>query len=147
VAKSVSGPKTLDELLSSNISIRFDQDSLEFSMQNLVNEVNSTYPDLPFDFRIRILGDDLKLDGITRNQQIRDFAQTDEPLAEVLTALVMKANPVTTVVSPSETDQKLLWVVHADPEDPTRQMVFITTRQVAQDKYTLPAVFRADDDR
>jgi hypothetical protein len=54
----------------------------------------------------------------------------------------MKANPVTTVVSPSEPDQKLLWVIGPDPDDPTRESVLITTRQKADGTYTLPDEFR-----
>jgi hypothetical protein len=134
---------TLRELLKLPISLRFDQDSLEFAAQNIVAEAKSTYPNLPFDFRVRILGEDLKLDGITRNQQIRDFVQEDVPLEEVLTALVMKANPVTTVTSPMESDQKLLWVIGPDPEEPAMECVLITTRQVAQRNYAIPSVFGA----
>jgi tRNA/tmRNA/rRNA uracil-C5-methylase (TrmA/RlmC/RlmD family) len=54
------------------------------------------------------MGDDLKLDGITRNGQIRGFVQENKTVAEVLTSMVMKANPVTTVKVPNEKDQKLL---------------------------------------
>jgi len=138
---TVSGPQTIEDVLNAKISLNFAQDSLEFSMQNVVNEVTSTYK-LPFEFKIKILGDDLKLDGITRNQQVRDFRQDDKSVAEVLTALVMKANPVTTVKEPHEKDQKLLWVVAPDPEEASNRIVLITTRQVAEQKYTLPEVFR-----
>jgi hypothetical protein len=63
-------------------------------------------------------------------------------VGEILTALVMKANPITTVKDPSEKDQKLLWVVGPDPEDPTKTIVLITTRQKAEErKYNLPAPF------
>lgn len=136
-----AGPKTVEEVLKSKMSISFDQDSLEFSMRNVVTEVKSTYK-LPFEFAIKIMGDDLKLDGITRNGQIRDFKQEDKTVAEVLTAMVMKANPVTTVKVPNEKDQKLLWVVAPDPENPSNSIVLITTRQIADQKYTLPEVFR-----
>ncbi len=102
-----AGPKTVEEVLKSEMSISFDQDSLEFSMRNVVNEVKSIYK-LPFEFAIKIMGDDLKLDGITRNGQIRGFVQENKTVAEVLTSMVMKANPVTTVKVPNEKDQKLL---------------------------------------
>ena len=108
-------------------------------MRNIIQEAKELAPDV--DFRIKILGDDLKLDGITRNQQIRDFQQNDKTVAEILTALVMKENPITTVESPSEPDQKLLWVVGPDPAD-GKEAILITTRQVATEKYDIPQEFR-----
>ncbi len=143
VASGPPMPKTIEEVLESKISISFDQDSLEFSMQNVAAIVKEKYPKLPFDFEIKILGDDLKIDGITRNQQIRDFNQKDASVADVLVALVRKANPVTTVKDPSELDQKLVWVVGPDPADASRQIVLITTRQASENKsYTLPKPFQ-----
>ncbi len=98
----------------------------------------------PFEFAIKIIGDDLKIDGITRNQSIRDFKQENQTVADVLTALVRKANPVTTVKDPSETDQKLIWVIGPDPDDASKQIVLVTTRAAAATKkYTLPDVFVA----
>src|SRR5688500_6804476 len=82
-----SGPKNLDDLLKAKISIGFAQDSLEFSMQNIVTAVKGAYPDLPFEFQIKILGTDLEKDGITRNQEIRDFNHKDKPVNELLTAM------------------------------------------------------------
>ena len=49
--------------------------------------------DAPFEFAIKIIGDDLEADGITRNQSIRDFKQENQTVADILTALVRKANP------------------------------------------------------
>ena len=95
------------------------------------------------DFQIKNIGDDLKLDGITRNQSIRDFKQEGKSVAEILTALVRKANPVTTVKDPSEVDQKLLWVIAPDPDDVKKNIILITTRQMADNKkYTLPDVVK-----
>ena len=58
---------------------------------------------------------------------------------------MMRANPVTTVKSPSEQDQKLLWVVAPDPDDASRSVVLVTTRQVAARQYTLPSVFQSPE--
>ena len=100
-------------------------------------------PELPFPFEIKILGADLQLGGITQNQSIRDFEARDKTLAEILTAMVMKANPITTVKAPSEPDQKLIWVVGPDPSDASRNIILITTRDAAAKKnYTLPDVFK-----
>ena len=136
-----TGPKTNDDVLKLNMDMMFDQTSLEFSMRDLAADINETHKP-SFDFGIKIIGDDLKLDGITRNQQIRNFSQQGKTVGEILTALVMKANPVTTVKKPSETDQKLIWVVGPDPDNPSRKIVLITTRAAAETKkYTLPATF------
>lgn len=136
-------PKNIEEVLRSKISIAFAADSLEFAMQNVVSEVKAAHPGLPFEFAVKILGTDLEKDGITRNQQVRDFNHQDKSVADVLTAMVMKANPVTTVKTPDEPNQKLIWVVGPDPANNANMVVLITTRAAAeQKKYVLPEVFR-----
>jgi hypothetical protein len=98
----------------------------------------------PQELQIKIIGADLEKDGITRNQQVRDFKMDNKSFAEILTAVVMKANPVTTVKTPDEEDQKLIWVVGPDPDNPSKQMILITTRAAAATKkYTLPTAFQA----
>lgn len=136
--------KTIEEALALKTSFSFDSQSLEFAMRDLAEDVKTNLlKGSTVDFTIKIIGDDLKLDGITRNQSIRDFKQEGKTVAEVLTALVRKANPVTTVKDPSEPDQKLLWVVGPDPDDAKKQIILITTRQMADKKmYTLPDVFK-----
>jgi hypothetical protein len=142
-AAAPAGPKTIDEVLKTKMSISFAQDALDFAMTNIQNEVKSTYRNLPFEFKILIMGDDLKIDGITKNQSIRDFNMQDASVADILTAMVRKANPVTTVKDPSEKDQKLLWVVAPDPANASNRIVLITTRQAAENAmYTLPELFR-----
>jgi len=139
-----SGPKTIEEALALRTTYSFDQQSLEFAMRDLADDVKSNLKGSPLTFEIKILGDDLKLDGITRNQSIRDFKQENQTVADILTALVRKANPITTVKDPSEADQKLIWVIGPDPENPAREIVLITTRAAAAArKYKLPAPFVA----
>ena len=136
--------KTIEQALALKTSYSFDSQSLEFAMRDLAEDVRTNLlKGATVDFHIKIIGDDLKLDGITRNQSIRDFKQESKTVAEVLTALVRKANPVTTVKDPSEVDQKLLWVVGPDPDDAKKSIILITTRQMAEKKkYTLPDVFK-----
>jgi hypothetical protein len=143
--ETVPAVKTIEQALALKTSYSFDSQSLEFAMRDLAEDVRTNLlKGAPVDFQIKIIGDDLKLDGITRNQSIRDFKQEGKTVAEVLTALVRKANPVTTVKDPSEVDQKLLWVVGPDPQDPKKSIILITTRQMAEKKkYTLPDVFKA----
>jgi len=143
-APAATGPKTIAEALQWKTSYSFDQQSLEFAMRDLAEDVKGNLKNAPFEFAIKIIGDDLKIDGITRNQSIRDFKQENQTVAEILTALVRKANPVTTVKDPSEKDQKLIWVIGPDPDNPGQQIVLITTRAAAiAKKYTLPAPFVA----
>lgn len=135
---------TVDDILANyKTTVAFEAQSLELALLDIAKDVNEALKGLPFEFKIKIAGEDLRLDGITRNQTVRDFAQRDKSLAEILTAMVMKANPVTTVKEPSEKDQKLLWVVEKDPDDPNKQIVLITTRQVSEQKgYKLPPPFQ-----
>lgn len=135
-------PKTIEELLSSKIDIGFAQQSLEFAMRDLATAAREEYPELPFDFQIKVIGADLQKEGITRNQQIRDINAKQTTVGDVLTQFVRKGNPVTTVKTPDEVDQKLVWLVGPDPDDATKKIVLITTRVAAgEKKLTLPPVF------
>jgi hypothetical protein len=85
-----------------------------------------------------------KKGGITQNQQIRAFKQTGIPLRTILTDLVRRANPVTTVQSPTELDQKVVWVVLDDAENPIKKKIELTTRFWAEEnKVALPSEFIA----
>jgi hypothetical protein len=135
-------PKTIEEALQLTSTYQFASQSLEFAMRDLAVDVRDQAKGAPFEFDIKIIGADLEKDGITRNQTVRDFDQKDESIAEILTALVRKANPITTVKDPSELDQKLIWVIGPDPDNAGRTIILITTRAAADvKKYTLPAVF------
>jgi hypothetical protein len=141
-AAPAPGPKTVADALQLKTSFSFDSQSLEFAMRDLAEEVQGNLKGAPLEFAIKIIGDDLKLEGITRNQSIRDFKQENQTVADILTALVRKANPVTTVQDPSERDQKLVWLIGPDPENPAKQAILITTRAAAATKkYTLPPPF------
>lgn len=142
------GPKTIDELLKMKSSMQFDAQSLEFAMRDVEADAQDLAKGSPFakggpkQLTIRMIGGDLEKDGITRNMTIRDFSQKDKTIAEILTALVMRANPVTTVKTPDEPDQKLIWVIGPDP-DSGKEVILITTRAAAAaKKYTLPPEFR-----
>ena len=126
--------QTLAQLLEQRTTLEFGQRSLEASLDELESQVGETFSNLPFGFHIEIIGQDLQMEGITRNQQVKDFRQTDKTLAEILTAIVRIANPVTTVKDPSETSQKLVWCVIADSQQPTQQVVAVTTRKAARGK-------------
>jgi serine/threonine protein kinase len=135
-------PKTIEEVLKYPFSVDIPQQDLNLAIADIANEVRSSLTGLPFKFEINIAGNDLMQDGITRNQAIRDFTMKDKPLAEVLTGIVMKANPDPTVTSPSMPNQKLIWLITTDPNDPANKIILVTTRKAAvTNKYTLPLVF------
>jgi eukaryotic-like serine/threonine-protein kinase len=148
-APAATGPKTIEEVLAKKTTLTFDALPFDNAMGVLASDAQDLAKGSPFgkggasEFTIKILAsDDLEPEGITQQQTVRDFKQEDKTVAEILTALVMKANPVTTVKEPTETDQKLIWVVGPDPDNPSKQMILITTRTAAaKKKYKLPDVF------
>ena len=105
-------------------------------MLDVAQQINEELRGLPAPFAIEIVGADLELDGITRNQQIRDFDSQNKSVEEVLTALTLKANPTQNVAA-DDPEQKLVWV----PLSESRKVV-ITTRSAAKTKgQALPAAF------
>ena len=132
-------PMSLREYLKEKeLDLEFSQQSLEFAIQDLQQELNDSQgPSVS----IEIAGDDLKRDGITRNQQITNFQVDKMAVADVLTALARRANPVAGVDDPSSDDQKLVWVLVSDPNAANEKILF-TTRKAALDKgYSLPHPF------
>jgi hypothetical protein len=138
-----AGPKTIEEVLALKTSMSFGAQSLEFAMRDIADDVRANLlKGSPVEFEIKLMGKDMEKDGITRNQTISDFKQENKTVAEVLTAMVMKANSPN-VPDPAQPGQKLIWVVAPDPDKPQRQIVLITTRTAAErEKYTLPAPFQ-----
>lgn len=137
---------TLDEVLATKISLDIPQQSIEFALRDLASELNSELAGGAAEIVIRIDGSSLQAEGITRNQQIRGFRRDDTTVAEILTGLVMVANPVTTVKTPDERDQKLVWVAHSsgEPSSGNGRIILITTRKAAlENGYSLPVAFRA----
>ena len=87
---------------------------------------------------IRIIGGDLEKRGITQNQQVRDFDQENQTLADVLTAMVLKANPTQGVSGPEDPEQALVWAIDRQSDPPS---IVITTRDAVPGRYELPAIF------
>ena len=138
-----SGPQSIDEVLTHKFSVDIPQNDLELAVKDIVNDVRDTLSSLPFEFNIKIIGPELKLEGITRNQAVRDFKATDKPLSEILTGMVSKANPDPSVKDPSQPAQKLIWVVAEDPDKAGNRIILITTRKDAEEeKYSLPKPFQ-----
>jgi hypothetical protein len=136
-------PKTIEDALQLKTSYSFDNNSLEFAIRDLADDVSTNLLKGSIPFAIKIMGNDLQKDGITRNQPIRDFKQEGKTVSEILTALVRKANPDPSAKDASDAAQKLLWVIAPDPERPTNKIILVTTRAAAEtNKYTLPEMFK-----
>jgi serine/threonine protein kinase len=137
-------PQSMDELLMAKTKIAFAQQSFENVIKTIETDIVEKFPNLPFYFDLKVIGRDLEGNGITRNKEVRNF-DSEGSIADVLTALCLKVNPVTTVTKPSEVDQKLVWVVGPDPDDESKTVILITTRDASAAKnYTLPVPFRLE---
>ncbi len=137
-------PENIDwpRLLSSRLDFEVVQQSLEFSVQDLTTIVGERFPAIDFD--VRIDGAALQEEGITRNQQIRNFRQPNRTLSDILTALVQRANPVPTdrVSAP---EQKLIWAYEPRLAEEGPFRVHLTTRKGATSAgWTIPPVFLAN---
>jgi hypothetical protein len=61
----------------------------------------------------------------------------------VLTALSRRANPVTTVQSSNEKDQKVVWLVLEDPTTTSKKKIDMTTRAWSEsNQASLPKEFQ-----
>ncbi len=140
--KPPASGKTIEQWLDSPISLRIEQDSLENVLQAIATEVKDSSGSPAEPLPMAINGTAFQKDGITRNQQIRNFEFSDTPVREVLTSLARRANPVTTVQSPNEKDQKIVWVVLDDPATASKKKLELTTRAWAEsNNATLPKEF------
>ena len=122
VAKDVAQPQqpqSLEAKLAQNVSLVFARDTLEKSIEMLSAET-----DIPME----ILGADLQLEGITKNQSF-GLDQQDQPVAAILRTILGKANP----------DGKLVYVIRGEGAEAS---LAITTRAAAAKRgEALPAGF------
>ena len=119
-------PGSLADRLQKKTTLRFTREELETALNMLAEDVG-----VP----ITIRGQDLQLDGITRNQLFA-IDLTDRPAAQILVEILRRANPDKTATGPADPRQKLVYVVGPDA-------VIITTRsQAAARGETLPAAFQ-----
>ncbi len=133
--------KSMDEILESKISIGFEQESLEAALQLVSSEVaESVGAGSQISFTIN--GAAFQKEGITRNQSVRSFKHVDAPIRDILTDLVRRANPVTTVQSPTERNQKVVWLVLEDEMKLGQKKIELTTRAWTEaNKGILPKEF------
>lgn len=116
---SDTAKESLAERLKRRTSLNFPNNSLETSLQLLADDLG---------FRVRIEGNDLKIDGITKNQAIRDLNEQDRPAEEILRTILKKANPA----------GKLVYLPKRDPATGEEILVITTRAAAAQRGETLP---------
>lgn len=134
------------EMLDREMSVSFDRESLEFAVDAIVLAFNQALPTGASMPPVRIVGGDLQLLGITRNQQVSDFKKTGIPLRSVLTDLVVAANSEKSSTGPKDPKQTLIWVLVEEPGQPGGYEVLITTRPAAESKsYEIPREFRLEE--
>jgi hypothetical protein len=132
VAANAPATSSVRDKLHQTASLSFTRDTLEVALQQLSNDIG---------VEIEILGADLQAEGITKNQSF-GIDMTDKPAEEILVAILRLANPDKTASGPSETRQKLVYVI-APAAGGKPERVVVTTRSRAVERGDeLPAVFR-----
>jgi hypothetical protein len=101
-------PKTLAEMLKQKYTLTFDRDSLERTLELISKDTG-----IP----ITILGGDLQLEGITKNQSF-GLDEKDKPIFEILKTIMQKANP----------EGKLIYVIAKEGD---KEVLHVTTRAAA----------------
>lgn len=142
-----STPKNIDELLTRKFTLSIPRNDLVLILEELKQTVTSQYRELSFPFDIKMLGNDLLLEGITQNQSVNNFEMENQPLHAILTSLMERAFTAPGVEGPSDPNFKLIWVVSADPDQPDKRIILITTRAAAvKNNYQLPAAFKPNEE-
>jgi hypothetical protein len=148
--KTKERKSTLDDVLVSRIDFSVKSAGAQESFNALADAVRKSLPGAPEDFAIVLVGMDLQMEGITKNQQIRNIDAKRATVAEVLTEIATKMNPRTTVRDPTERNQMVVWTIGPNPRylDKKRKVILITTRSAAKKKgYRLPAAFLPEAER
>ena len=141
-----SVPQSISELLDRprDLTVNTNPD-MNILLESIRQEVIDDYGELPFEFNIRLLGNDLSKEGITQNQRPSDFEVKQTSLSEILTQIMVRCNPKKDISGASDPECKLVWVVGDDPNSPGNQAILITTRSAAQaNGYKLPNAFQVE---
>ena len=142
----VSAPASLDLLLAAKRNLQVtSQPDLVNLLDSLSEDIANDFSTLPFEFNIKILGNDLRIQGITQNQRLGNLDFVDRSLADILTEIVFQANPDKNAESPKDPRCKLIWLVGADPDNLDHQIILITTRSAAQSQgWQIPKAFHSE---
>lgn len=133
VADDGAGDKSasVDERLGKTTSLRFARDTLETAVQQLADDLG---------IEIVILGGDLQLEGITKNQSFA-IDISNRSGAEILVEILRLANPDKAATGPGDPRQKLVYVVRSGSPAGPASIVVTTRARAAERGETLPQVF------
>ncbi len=139
-------PQTLAELLKTKRDLNIaNPPDLNLLMADLENEIRDDFPALPFPFKIRLMGTHLQAEGITQNQRPSELNFMQVTLGEILTSIMVSANPAKDISGPADPRCKLVWAIADDPEAPGQPILLITTRNAAEaNQYELPLEFQTE---
>ena len=133
---------TPEQFLDRPIKLSFDQESLEIALQAISEATAEGLPANQPRLAMELDYESMEKDGITQNQQIRQFKHDNKPLREALTELVKRGNPVPGVTDTTSADQKFLWVLIDAPDKPGGKLIRLTTRNNAtEQKFPLTKEF------
>lgn len=133
-----------EQFLDRPIKLSFDQESLEIALQSIAEATADGLPASQPKLTMELDYASMEKDGITQNQQIRQFMHNGKPLREVLTDLVKRANPTPGIQDTTSAELKFVWVLVSAPDKPGGKKILLTTRAyVADQKLTLSKEFVA----
>ena len=124
-------PQTLDEKLQRTTSLSFPKESLQQALQILSEDIG-----VP----ITILGRDLQLEGITKNQSLR-LDLHDRLAGEILLEVLLRANPDRTARGADDLKQKLVYSIREASDAKPAEIVITTRAAAARRGERLPEVF------
>lgn len=131
-AAAPSAPASLAEKLAGKTSLSFTKESLEQAVALLAEDMG---------VEIVIVGGDLQLDGITKNQSL-GLDLRDRPAGEILVEILLRANPDRQATGPADPRQKLVYVVEPTTTGAAERIIVTTRTAAAKRGDRLPEPFR-----
>lgn len=144
VAADRRSPETIEELLAAPRSLNIaNPPDLNILLTQLADDVNDDFPNMPFQLKISLMGNDLQKEGITQNQRPGPLKFENLTLAEMLTKIMVSANPNKNISGPADPECKLVWVVADDGDDQVKRIAITTRAAAAGRGDVLPPAFVA----
>jgi hypothetical protein len=125
---------TPEQFLDRPIKLSFDQESLEISLQSIAEATADGLPANQPKLAMELDYTSMEKDGITQNQQIRQFMHNGKPLREVLTDLVKRANPTPGIQDTTSAELKFIWILVDAADKPGGKKILLTTRAYVNEK-------------